>query len=405
MTKLKINLNNVIFKSTLYLIYIKLIFSYLTVKHGWWLRDVPTNAERFNFLGVPENLSNQVEFLLIPLLFSYILWNYRRVKRLGIVLLVIFLMFLINLITAQLNEVRLIDSITFSLKIVTPILFFYAFLIFYKDKPDDAKKTVIQTITLCLTLTILGLLFFHHSMNRTTEQWPIFFAGIHTHSYILASIFIGIAYLLYREGSRLVLAIFLLLSFSCLHLGYNVRTATILYLLFLSAVLYLLHDLFKYLVIKLAVFVPLFVMLLFLIYDSDTLNKFSSGRLNMYAEKFEMLSLYNFLEILFGRGYGSDFNTTESWWWAEKGSHSDFLTFFIENGIIFLGFFTILPLLLIYNSKKPNILILSLVLSYYLSSLISNGLAIRPIAAYVFFMVFSFIALTTHERQTLYYEE
>lgn len=382
------------FNFILFLIYIKLIFSYLTVQHGWWLRDVPTNAERYNFLRVPADLSNQVEFLIIPLLFLFVLLKYRHVKRLSFVLLIMFFMLILNLCTAALNGVGILASITYSLKIIAPIMFFYAFMIFYRNKPEQAKKTLMSTIKLCLLLTVVGLLFFHSSMNRTTEQWPVYFGGIHTHSYVLASVFIGITYMLYRKGSKQTLMVFLFFSFLIIYFGYNVRTASILYLLFILAILYLKHDLFKYVILKVMIFVPLFLMLLFLVYDSDTLNRFSSGRLNMYADKFEMLSKFSILDIGFGKGYGSDFIRTESWWWSEKGSHSDFLTFTIENGIIYLVLFLILVTNLFKSYLKPNLFNLTIIIGYLFSSLISNGIAVRPLAAYVFFMVFAYIQIT-----------
>ena len=62
----------------------------------------------------------------------------------------------------------------------------------------------------------------------------------------------------------------------------------------------------------------------------------------MYNEKFKMLKSYSMPEYVFGRGAGSDFITTESWWYDDKGSHSDFLTFTVENGIPYLLLFIFL---------------------------------------------------------------
>jgi hypothetical protein len=403
--RLKISLDILIFNTILVLLYIKLIFSYLTVDHGWWLRDIPSNADRFNFLGVPSEISNQAEYIITPLLFLYLLLRYKTIKRLSFVLQIILLMLTLNFITSVLSGVGIIQSITYTLKIITPVFFFYAFLIFYRNNHKNAKKTVINIVKLCLLLTFIALLFFPNSINRINEQLPVFFGGIHTHSYVLASVFMAIAYFLYRRNSNQMLIVFLFASFLVMQVGYGVRTATILYLLFILALLYIKHDFFKLLALKIAIYVPILAFLAYLFFDLKYLNKYSSGRLDMYSDKFEMLYSSNAIQLLFGRGFKSDMIRTESWWWTEKGSHSDFLTFTIENGIFYLILFVLLIFSLIYKSKKPNVIILAIILGYFVSSLISNGIAVRPLAAYVFFMVFAYITLTTNSHNTIFNEQ
>ena len=90
-------------------------------------------------------------------------------------------------------------------------------------------------------------------------------------------------------------------------------------------------------------------------------------------------------------GAGSDFITTESWWYDDKGSHSDFLTFTVENGIPYLLLFIFLIVTIIPYYKKINLIYFSLLLGYFLSSLISNGIAVRPLAGYIYFIVLAYI--------------
>ena len=404
MIYLKTNINSLIFKTILFLIVLKLVFSYLTVEHGWWLRDIPTNAERFNIFNVSPNFSNQLDFLITPLLGLFLLKRIRRLKQFNVVLGLIGFMFLLNLFTAFYNGVGILDSVKTTLKIITPILLFYSFLIFYENDKAKAKKVMVFFIKLCVVLTIIGLIFFHNSVNRATEQWPVYFAGIHTHSYVITSIFIGISYLIYQKNNVVLLFIFLITSFLILQIGWGIRTAVIFYLVFILSMLFVKHAFFKYMIFKVLFFLPIIIFLGILISDTDALNKFSSGRLDMYSDKLKLLFNSSIFDFLLGKGYGSDLITTETWWWKEKGSHSDFITFVFENGILYLLSFIGLILSLLKNKKFPNIIILSLLTGYLISSVISNGMAIRPLAAYVFFIVLGYIYLSTYDSKTIFNE-
>jgi len=43
-------------------------------------------------------------------------------------------------------------------------------------------------------------------------------------------------------------------------------------------------------------------------------------------------------------------------------------------------------------------------MGYLITSLISNGVAVRPLSAYVFFIILAYIYLTTYETSKLFYE-
>tara|TARA_R110002012_G_scaffold283090_2_gene473162 strand:- start:110491 stop:111705 length:1215 start_codon:yes stop_codon:yes gene_type:complete len=389
--KTDLKLNNLLFKSIILLIFLKLIFSYLTVENGWWLRHLPTNVDRFNFLGINPHFSNQLEYLIIPLSITYLTINFKHVKDFKTTIFLVFCMFFLNLLTSFYNGIGLISSFTHTLKITTPILVFIILIVHSKIEDVQLNNIMIKTLKLCLILVVIGLLFFNISMNREVQKWPIYFTGIHTHSYILASVFIALAYLLYIKNYTIYLFLFLFFSLTFLYFGYGVRSAVVFYLVFLITILFLKSNFFKYLWLQALIIIPFIVLTVFLVIESDKLNKFSSGRLEMYSTKFEILKDYNFLEILLGRGFKSDFITTDDWWWNEKGSHSDFLTFIIENGIMYLFLFLFLIFSLLPSIKKINIVFLSLIIGYLITSLISNGIAVRPLAAYVFFIVLAFV--------------
>ena len=64
------------------LLTIKLTFSYLIVEHSYWIRHLPNNFEVYNIFGAPKNLTKNVEYLIIPILLSYILLNFNYLGRL-----------------------------------------------------------------------------------------------------------------------------------------------------------------------------------------------------------------------------------------------------------------------------------------------------------------------------------
>lgn len=382
------------------LIYIKLSFSYLIVENNYWTRNFPLNSDVFNFFGVPKSLSNNIEFLLLPLLLLYIISNLRYLGKLKFTFYFSFTLYLYNVVTFFLNDVTFLNSIEFTLKILSPIYLFICMIIFIKKNEVGYEKILIKLFVFCLLLTLVGITFFNVSINRKIVQLPIFFANIHTHSYILTSIFIGVSYLIYLKKKPWTLFLFFIISYSFIHFGYAVRTASLLYLVFILIMLYINNHIFKYIIVQVMVFLPLITLLIVLILDLD-LDKISSGRLTMYGDKFELLGSYTFIEILFGRGFGSDLIVTEKWWWDEKGSHSDYITYVIENGIFYLLTFLVVILSLIRINRKTNLIIISLVFGYLLTSLISNGIAVRPLAGYVFFMGLAFIYMSIYESNNL----
>jgi O-antigen ligase len=94
-------------------------------------------------------------------------------------------------------------------------------------------------------------------------------------------------------------------------------------------------------------------------------------------------------DYLFGRGFGSDLVSTSEWDWTVKNSHNDFLTYLVENGIPFTIVFLALMISLLTLSRKVSVFSVCLIGGYLATSLISNGLAVRPLAGYLFFIIFT----------------
>ena len=387
------------------LLCLKLAFSYLIVEHSYWIRHLPNNFEHYNIFGVPKNLTKNVEYLLIPLLFSYVFLNFRYLGKLKSTSLISLGFFALNIFTFFLTSATFLESIELSLKILSPVYLFLGLIIFSTKRSIDLWPLVHKFIIFCLMLVVIGLLFLEISVNRKIEQWPIFFSNIHTHSYILAIVFIAIGYyMLYTNKKITTLILYFFISFVVLLIGYAVRTPLLLYLIFIIFTLFAKSHIFKFLWMKLLVFLPLFSIAIIIILDID-LDTLSSGRLTMYSDKFEMLSGYSFFEFLFGRGYGSDLIVTEKWWYDEKGSHSDLITYVVENGIFYLIIFLTLILSFIPNFRKLNLIFFSLLVGYLMTSLISNGIAIRPLAGYIFFILLASVYRNTLLQESKYNAE
>ena len=122
----------------------------------------------------------------------------------------------------------------------------------------------------------------------------------------------------------------------------------------------------------------------------------------MYNEKINILKSYNITELLFGRGRGSDLVTTTEWWFEKKGSHNDYLTFTIENGIIYTIIFVLTIISLLFIKNRISIFVVALILGYLTTSFLSNGFALRPLASYLFFLICAVIL--TNENTEKGYE-
>lgn len=385
----------------LFLISLKLIFSYLNVENSYWLRHLPLNVDQFNPLNLPANFSGRLEYIIIPLMFLYVFKNFRRLGKFKLTLFIGFFMLALNVCTSFYKGLSVIESINYTLKLFSPILFFICLVVHSKKNDVDLKKIMLRIFKLCLLLTIIALLFFNISMNRVVEQWPIYFSSIHTHSYVLVSICIGFSYLIFKNKNTYYLLFFILISFLILFFGYAVRTVLIVYLIYITSILYAKNKFFKYLWLQFLVILPMVLLIGLFAIQSLDMNRFSSGRLDMYSEKFNMLKTYSVPEYLFGRGAGADLIRTETWWYDEKGSHNDFITLTIENGFIYLFLFVFIMITIIPYYKKINLIYLSLIISYFFSSLISNGIAVRPISGYIFFMVLAYIYMDIVRNKTI----
>ncbi len=376
---------------------IKFACSYLNVELTWWHSHLTPNYAKFNPLGLPRNTSELIEFALLPTLVFYLIINYIKLRNLKLPLVLTLLLLVLNCITAYINQVELLGSIKYSLKIAAPIYFFCVLIVQYRRTGNNYESLLKKAVLFFCFFSLVALVFFDPSYNRGANRLPVYFSGLHTHNYILTVTFIVISYFLRKQ--LFTLLGFFFISFAFLGLGYGVRTIMVFYMFYIAAVLYLKDNVIKDIYAKIITYAPFLALGIYLFLRNFDFDRFSSGRLTMYAKKFDILQGYTIIEFLFGRGKGSDFVTTSQWWYDAKGSHNDYLTFFVENGFIFLLVFIILILSLLFLVKKNHIIYIVLVLGYLATSLISNGFAVRALASYWLFTFLAFIYIKHQNKE------
>ena len=389
MNKFKKAFSFIIVYAVLFLLCIKLLFSYLDVEIGWWIRHLTPNYLKYNFLNLPGNFSEFIEYGIIPLLLLYISLNFKKLGSLIIHLLFTLALFSLNILTSYFNNISLLSSLNYSLKISAPIYLFIVLVLHHRNGWKDIKLIAVGLILYCCVLAIVGLMFFDVSFNRGTERLPVYFSGLHTHSYVLAATFTGICYLLKDKGWWLYL--FMLGSLSFLIVGWNVRTAVLYYSIIILYLLVRKNLYLKYFFAKILVFIPIIFLLLFSIFKGFDWDSFSSGRLTMYQTKLKILEDYTIGDYLIGKGKGSDLVSTSEWWWTKKASHNDFLTYAVENGLIYVVLFILLLMSLMLSRKQIPVIFMIIVFGYLVTSAISNGFSVRPLASYLLFIMLAMV--------------
>ena len=287
-----------------------------------------------------------------------------------------------------------IDTIASSfLRTFSPLIMFIA-LINKNDGSNNLKFNIpLYLPIVVITLSLIGYLIFSASENRGENFWPTYTDGLHTQSYCLIAVYITI-YIYTSTKKGIFHYVLLAAFFYALAYGYNVRTTISMLILFLGLVYYyekLRHKVppgFFHFFFSLGI--GLLIIFCLFIFQIEDYDMFSSGRLSMYAFKFHDISQRTFIEILFGKGVGSDLVVTDIWWWDAKGSHNDYLTIFVENGLIYLVSFIIF-IRYLYFKLVSDTWIRSILTVYLMSSLISNGFISRPLPSYLLFMSAYFV--------------
>ena len=373
------------------LIVLKLLFSYLNVELGYWQSHLTPNVTKFNPLGLPKGFTRVLEYFIIPLLWLYMIKN---IRYLGILLLPVLFtlgMMVMNVFTWLVTDAFFLQSFEYTLKLSAPIYFFICLVVHTRKHGFNLKKRTNQILWFCVALTVIGLLIFDPSHNHFRNWLPVYFAGMHTHTYLLSAVAMGFSFWMYINKRYVYMLIFLFLAFMFLYFGYQIRSALVFFAVYIVTIVFVVHEYFQKVLIKGVLLVPVLIIAFFTINSNFDWNKFSSGRVSMYEEKYEMLQTYTVKDYAFGRGKGSDFIYTRDWWYARKNSHNDILTFLVENGLPYTLMFFGLLLSLMFFTGKVRLIYCSVLIGYLCTSLLSNGISLRPIAGYVVFLVLACI--------------
>ena len=345
---------------------------------------------------VPEFLiySGDIIFIL-SIVYSLIFGGKRTFNR-DLIVFVFLSVFLFS-IASFWTDSSIVGSLKSSLRFFLPILVANQLILYRKSNnyTHRIRRTGFLVFILLHSLLIVGFLFLPASHNRGEVWAPAYFQGLHSTAYVvLSSYFIFQALLSRTARYRLQWEVlYILFTFYYISELFGVRTALVSLVAFiLLRCTYMLKS--KHLIASIVVLCT-GTFLFFLVYadpigDGLTLyTSLSSGRLAMYSQKIEQLRHNSIISWFIGNGFNSDLITSKIWWWEAKGAHNDFITILVERGVMgMILFFMIMRNLYIALTvgAKDSILIKMMLVSLFISSAFSNGIIVRPVAAYVFFL-------------------
>lgn len=222
--------------------------------------------------------------------------------------------------------------------------------------------------------------------------------GLHPSAYALLGMFFVLLSLGHPKtvvGRGVNLAILLLLASAIL--GFEVRTVylvagVVAFMWWLQKRRIWRNGLTRALIFTIMIMISMFTVLLLSTVEDQLLASFSSGRTQNYIERLDIIWGRDLPEFLFGTGPGSDrFRGSVFWSHEEKDSHNDILTATIEMGFVGMIAFISIPLIVLNHLRGPSLAILLGVLA---SSLVSNGILLRPpLAAFYIFAMAQFSLL------------
>ncbi|PMM56111.1 hypothetical protein, partial [Vibrio splendidus] len=318
-TLLLIRINEkVTFRTFCFLLLMKVLVAHLVIGLG---RDSLEESE-------PGFFTNALYYCLdlyVLLLFIFLTFKKGLITYIKSLIILLFSLS----ISCLLNETSFIFHITYYIRIINPILCIWIFCVYFE--PVEIRKVSKPIIFLCVLFLFVTIILGEPSYNRFHEWWPAYIGGIHTTAYFVGMLGLWVSVALLMKKKYLLaffLVIFLILLISY---GWGVRSANLMVTSSLS--LYLISTLkVRYRMPIIAMLIVLsFVFLPWLL--GFSLDDFSSGRLSMYLAKGQQISDRHFLEQLFGSGSGSDLIETDVWW-GLKGAHNDYITWFVEAGLI-----------------------------------------------------------------------
>jgi len=232
---------------------------------------------------------------------------------------------------------------------------------------------------------VLGILALPYNRNRGEVWFPSYIDNLHTSAYVFALCGVYLSYE-FRSKPLIAVPVFVVVFFITSQ-GFGVRTASIMMLIYLLLVSYwwLIKSREVRLILYFSGFVSVSILAIFF-FDFQAISEVSSGRLHMYVQKAHSLYDNGPLKLIVGNGSGSDVVVSEVWG-TEGGSHSDWITFLYEGGLLNIGLIITL-LSVIWKGLKTNPA-KALFIGMLFTCTFSNGVLVRPSSAYLFFIFIS----------------
>jgi hypothetical protein len=334
-----------------------------------------------------SNLNRLADMVLLAVVFSGLLTYADAIlQRAPLVLVAVPLGMASFMTTEVLTGHNFTTAIFEYLKIVTPVLMSVVLMRLFEREPELVLRLLRATLGLVWVAVVGGLVLLPPSLNRGGELfWPVYFASLHTTSYLIV-VCAGLSLYLYEGGhlGRRLLIVLALFSIVLVFHGWGVRTSMVAAVAF--GVVYLIQTSrmapLAFFVLTAGVLAVAFVPLLFgLIHlpSWDEMVELSSGRISMWLQKIDILANSSLLEWLFGHGEGSDWIVSEVWWWSAKDSHNDFIRLLNQQGLLGLG--GVLLVLAVWARIFPPGVAAPLLAALVASTAFSNGIMFRPQAS------------------------
>ncbi len=328
------------------------------------------------------------------------------------IILFSFLYIFFSIISTYYSDRSVLLGLKLPLRILLPII--VTFQIFSLRYSCEYKKAIkylsVFVLILIHILLIVAFVKFPHSINRGELWAPAYFRGLHSTAYVvLSSYFIFLAILRYcgvYKPKWDVLCFLVTVYYIAALFGVRTALLSLVAFEFLWCV-YLLRG--RYLILMIASFSLGALLFLGIAIDPfgdgfSLSNYTTSGRLGMYLEKLNQLSRNGLPQWLVGNGVGSDLIVTDVWWWGTKGAHCDYITFLVENGLVGCFFLFLIFKIFLYNlidESEYFVIIIFMFLAFLLSSTFSNGIIVRPVASYVFFLSLVVLASVGYSEESI----
>lgn len=355
--------------------------------------------------------------LLSYFTFSIAIYTYQKkqsiqITSLSICLFFIFFFAAISSILAQNLDIGMLIKRTCVFILIIGICL-------HVDKLDT--NIIFWTSALAIILVALFVfqqpVYFHESEyhfgsdSRRPRLWPFYEQSPHSSGYYIAGITAMFIFSQPSISNQFTRFLKLALVLTALYLIFGFRSSQVYFtfLAFFIGYVLIIKSLPR--LFKLTGFIAGFIASLYIVIDKVMIDialrgyfdfaRMGSGRVGTWIQRFEDFSMRGPFDIMLGSGAGTDISYIGLWWWKETTSHNSFLTYLIEFGI--LGFFLII-LYFIIIFKRFRIIIVPVLVAIIFSSLIGNGIILRP-TPLVFFTIASILSYRLITIKDLHYSK